>query len=93
MAQNTDITLVADTWTQLTNADVTAITFQNKGPLPIKVKATTGATAPADDAGALVYESERGEVDMAMADLFPGIAGVRLWALARKSVRVAVSHA
>ena len=30
MAQNTDVVLPIATWTQLTDADVSAITFQNK---------------------------------------------------------------
>lgn len=93
MAQNTTITLTANTWTQLTDADVTSITFQNTGGQFMLVKGTTGATAPTDTTGAVRYNPGQGERNVTLSDLFPGIAAVRLWALCDSAVGVVVSHA
>lgn len=93
MAQNTDITLTADTWTLLTNSNVTAITFQNKGAYHILVKGTTGAVAPTDDNGSVRYNPGQGERNVLLADIFSGISSVRVWAKSRKSLSVMVSHA
>lgn len=96
MPQNADITIARGTWVQLTNANVTAATFQNKSKVhTIYVKATVGATAPTDLDGAFSYEPQRGEVNIALADFVPGVAGAnRLWAYTfSDTVIVAVSHA
>lgn len=94
MAQQTTIAVAANTWTQLTDADVTSITFQNLGAYAMRVKATTDGTAPADLDGALVYQPGQGERNVLLADLFPGIASAdRVWAWCELPVSVAVSHA
>lgn len=93
MAQNTDVVLPIATWTQLTDADVTSITFQNKSGAYILVKGTTGATAPTDDDGAIRYNPGQGELNTALSDLFPGIAAVRVYAYAPNGAEVLVSHA
>jgi hypothetical protein len=93
MAQNTDIVLAADDWTQLTNADITSITFQNKGTYYILVKGTTDATKPTNDDGAVRYNPGQGERNVLLSDLFPGIAAARVWAYGIKSLEVLVSHA
>jgi hypothetical protein len=93
MAQNTTVTLTPREWTQLTDADVTSITFQNRAGYPMFVKGTTGATAPTDATGAIRYNPGQGEVNALMIDLFPGIAAVRLWALSEQANDVMVSHA
>lgn len=93
MAQNTDIVLTASDWTQLTNANVTSITFQNKGTYHILVKGTTDATKPTSDDGAVRYNPGQGERNVLLSDLFPGISAVRVWAYAPKSLEVLVSHA
>lgn len=93
MAQNTDITLTAETWTQLTDADVTAITFQNKSGNYVLVKGTTSASAPTDDDGAIRYNPGQGERNTSLADLFPGISAVRVYARADNGAEVMVSHA
>jgi len=93
MAQYTDIVLTADNWTQLTNADVTTITFQNKGTYHILVKGTTDATKPTNDDGAIRYNPGQGELNTALSDLFPGISASRVWAYADKSLGVMVGHA
>ena len=94
MAQNTTIAVPAATWTQLTDADITSITFQNIGSNHILVKATTDGTAPTDYAGAIRYNPGQGERNVALSDLFPGLAGRdRLWAYATEATQVVVSHA
>jgi hypothetical protein len=92
MPQNTDIVLPKETWTLLTDANVTQITFQNRGAYYILVKGTTNTTAPTDDNGSVRYNPGQGELNTLLADLFPGIAAVRLWAWAPKSLEVMVSH-
>lgn len=93
MAQNTIKTLTAFTWTQLTNADITSITFQNVSDGSIIVAGTTGATAPVAGSFELRYEPGDGELNVLLADLFPGITAVRVWALGGPNAKVSVSHA
>lgn len=93
MAQNTTITLTPETWTQLTDADVSRITFQNVSDYDVLIKGTTDATAPTDATGAILANPGQGELNVFMADLFPGIAVKRLWAYSEQAVGVFVSHA
>tara|TARA_R110000803_G_scaffold189342_1_gene251829 strand:- start:160 stop:441 length:282 start_codon:yes stop_codon:yes gene_type:complete len=92
MAQNTDIVIVANVWTQLTNTNVSLITFQNKGTYHILVKGTTGASAPTDDNGSIRYNPGQGERNVPLSDLFSGINAVRVWAYGQKELEVMVSH-
>jgi hypothetical protein len=93
MAQNTTIILTPGVWTQLTDADVSSITFQNRTAYPMLVKGTADATAPKTDEGAIRYNPGQGEINALMIDLFPGISAVRLWALSNEANDVMVSHA
>ena len=93
MAQNTDVVLPIAAWTQLTNADVMAITFQNKSGNYILVKGATSASTPTNDDGALRYNPGQGERDVFLSELFPGIAAVRVYAYAPTGAEVMVSHA
>lgn len=94
MPQNTTITVPRETWTLLTDADITSITFQNTSSNHIVIKATTDTTAPTSTAGGFRYNPGQGERNIAMADLFPGLAGAdRLWAYAPDGGIVVVSHA
>jgi len=93
MARNTDILLPTATWTQLTDADVTSITFQNKSGDYILVKGTVGASAPSDDDGAVRYNPGQGERNVSLSDLFPGVAATRVYAYAPNGAEVMVSHA
>ena len=93
MARNTDIPLPTATWTQLTDADVTSITFQNKSGDYILVKGTVGASAPSDDDGAVRYNPGQGERNVSLSDLFPGVAATRVYAYAPTGAEVMVSHA
>lgn len=93
MAQNTDIVLPAAVWTELTNANVTSVTFQNKSGNYILVKGAATATAPTDDNGAVRYNPGQGERNVALSDLFPGISAARVYAYAPDGAEVMVSHA
>lgn len=95
MAQNTDITLAAGAWTQLTDADAAGdITFQNKTGDAIWVKATVDATTPTSFDGSIRYEPLEGEAGQTIAELFPGLTSPdRLWAWSHNGGKVAVSHA
>lgn len=94
MAQNTTISVPAATWTQLTDADITSITFQNIGSSHVMIKATTDGTAPTNFAGALRYNPGQGERNVTLSDLFPGLAGRdRVWVYATDAAQVVVSHA
>lgn len=94
MAQNTTKNVGAATWAQLTNADITSITFQNVGGNFVLVKGTAGAVAPTDVTGAIRYNPGQGERNVALSDLFPGVAGVnRVYAYAPEGGSVVVSHA
>lgn len=94
MPRNTTVSVASATWTQITDADVTAITFQNLSDFSMFVKATTDTTAPTDLTGALKYAPGQGERAVAMADLFPGLTGAdRVWVYADPGVQVFVSHA
>ena len=93
MSQNTDIVLAPETWTQLTDADVSAISFQNKSGNFILVKGTATASAPTDDDGAVRYNPGQGERNVSLSDLFPGISAARVYAYAPGGAEVFVSHA
>lgn len=93
MAQNTSISIAANTWTLLTDSNVSSATFQNVGSNFILVKATTNTTAPTDTNGALRYNPGQGERNAFLSDLFPGISGVRLWARSPDATQVVISHA
>lgn len=94
MAQNAHISLTAGQWTQLTNAEVTALTFQNLGDIYLHVKANTSTSAPTSLDGAIRYAPTQGERNVDLADLFPGISGAsRLWGWCSQDCEVFVSHA
>lgn len=93
MAQNTTVTIPAQTWTEMTNSNITSVTFQNVGNYQCSVKATTGS-APSTLFGAVEYDAGQGERNVALSSLFPGVAGaVRLWAYSDIGTSMMVSHA
>jgi hypothetical protein len=94
MAQNTTVSIPAATWTQLTDADITSLTFQNVGSNHVVIKATTDTEAPTTTDGGFRYNPGQGERNIAMSDMFPGITGAdRVWAFAPDGGVVVVSHA
>ena len=94
MAQNTTVNIPAATWTQITDGNVTAMTFQNISGNFVLVKGTVGATAPTTLPGSLRYNPGQGERNVALADLFPGISGVnRLYVFSDSGAQMVVSNA
>lgn len=94
MAQNTTISLTAGAWTQLTDANVPSITFQNVGSNHIVIKATVGAVAPTNATGSIRYNPGQGERNVLLSDLFPGVIGAnRVYAYSDAITPVVVSHA
>lgn len=93
MARNTTVQCPSGTWTAITDADVTNITFQNLSVTDaMLVKVTTGA-APTDRTGAAFYPPVNGEINVALAELFPGVTGaVRVFVFAHRALSVFVSH-
>jgi hypothetical protein len=58
------------------------------------IKATTDDTAPTDFTGAIRYNPGQGERNVALSDLFPGLANRdRVWAYSTDATQVVVSHA
>ena len=95
MPQHTNKPVGPANWAELTDATVTAITFQNVGSSPVVVTATNGPAAPANEAGGLTYAAGQGESNRSLADLVPGVTGAtRVWARSVNGTpQVFVSHA
>jgi hypothetical protein len=94
MPQNTTIVIPSRAWTQISNADITAITFQNVGSNHILIVASVGVTTPTTTNGAIRYNPGQGERNASLADLFPGISGRnRVWCWAEDATPVMVSNA
>lgn len=94
MAQNATASAAANAWTELTNGNVTGITFQNVGSNHILVKGTSGQNAPSTTDGAIRYNPGQGERNVALSDLFPGVSGAnRVYIWAPAATPVVVSHA
>ena len=92
-AKNTTITIPAAIWTEITDSDVTNITFQVHTEA-MRIAATNGS-APSDLNGSLLYDASEGEINAALADMFPGATGaVRVFAFStHREGQIAVSHA
>lgn len=96
MPQQDTITVGADV-VQLTDANVTEVTFVNTGQYVVHVRATVGTTPPdgTSPAGWLPYSPGHGD-DRPFATLFRGVSGAnRLWAKCFDGgdTEVYVSHA
>jgi hypothetical protein len=95
MARNDNVTIPALTWTQLTNANATAIRVQSVILSEVTLQATNGVTAPTTQVGVIVLAG--GAVlaaDLTIAQLWPGVTGAnRVWAFARTPSVASVSHA
>lgn len=92
-ARNTTLNLTAGAWSQLTDNDVTNITFQNRGQTDIYIAGTASASEPANRLTAIKYAPGQGERNASLSDLFPGISAVRVYAVADSNIEVYVSHA
>lgn len=91
-ARNADVT-VGSTYTQLTDNDVTAISFQNKGFGILEVVAVASGT-PAETVAGVIYAEREGEDNLTIANRWLGVTGpVRVWArFANSEGPVWVSH-
>ena len=80
MAQNQVIVSCPEgVYTQLTNADATALTFQvQRGH--VRVRFTAGATQPAASAAGYIFSASDGEVMSALSDLTALSGATRVWA-------------
>ena len=101
MARNQEVvTCLPGVWTELTNGDVTDITFQvTTGS--VKIRCTVGATAPAIGAGGYVYharpgdpQQESGELRVLIADLAAAAGANRVFAqpISGRKALVVVDH-
>lgn len=96
MPRNALVTVPTKVWTQLTDADVTNITFQNRGPFHVWIAVTSDATPPTNkDNAFLIGVNENGHaINEPLSNLMPGVVGARVWAYSDTTVaRVMVSHA
>lgn len=95
MAQNTTLTLTAGVWTQLSNADITAIRVATLGTEAIWLAATVGATPPSNTDGAVpLLPGQIMAADLTLSQLWPGVSGAnRVYAQSTNTAKVSVSHA
>jgi hypothetical protein len=93
MAQNTTVDIPARTWTQLTNADATYVSFSVQGPRIVSIKGAIGAVAPTDFTAAYEYEPGQGELNKLIAEMWPGTTYTRLYAYSSGNALVTISHA
>jgi len=95
MARNNNVDIPLATWTQLTNANASAIRVQSVSATEMMLQATNGVTAPTTLVGVIVLTG--GNVlaaDLTIAQLWPGVAGAnRVWAFANAVSVASVSHA
>lgn len=93
MPRNASILCPAETWTQLTSHDATAVTVQVLGMGDVYLIRGT-AVAPTSLDGAILCMFKEGLENQALSSIWPGASGNRLWAFARNSANnVFVSHA
>lgn len=92
---NSDVSVPANTWTQLTTDNVSAIRIYNRSLFSVNIAATFGVSTPTTTSGALeLGGGETMAADLTLAQLFPGITGAnRVWAFSTAPVVLSVSHA
>ena len=94
MARTTVLSIPALTWTQITNDDVTTITFQNRSEYDCYIAVTTDTNAPTDLSTAVKYGPGQGENSLTLSTAFDGTSGAdRVWVYARDPLDFFVSHA
>ena len=75
MAQDAVVTVAAGgTWPELTDGNVTAISFQVLGNDYILVQATTSAAPTAGSVNGYHYNAQMGAQNVSLTDLWPGVA-------------------
>ena len=94
MAQNqTFVDIFPGVWTQLTNSDAMAITFQTQGGAAY-VRYTVGAVPPSNTLQGYLYGEGQGERLAAISALTPLLGANRVYAMAASAAcRMLVDHA
>lgn len=91
MPQNTT-KQASSSWTQATDADITAFSIHNKSPRYLQVVPTVGAVAPTDNLNAILVPPYGYILNQNLSDLCPGLAGAnRLYVKGRGAYLI--SHA
>lgn len=94
MAKNETVVVNKDAWTEITDNDITAATWQIIGANSVRIMGTVGAVAPTDPVDGVLYDPQQGEAGRSLSDLFPGIAANRLYARSTHGdSKVFISHA
>ena len=88
----------AGVWTQLSTADVTAISVQNQNGYMVHLMVTAGAVAPTttppETPGDIqLFPGVVWAADLSLAQLRPGVTGTRVYAYSTLPARLSVSHA
>lgn len=90
MARNQEsIELSTEQYTELTNADVTNISFQTLAGI-MEVRYTVGSVQPATNLRGARYTAESGEQQKALATLTFLAGANRVWAIAKGQTKVTV---
>lgn len=89
-----NVSVPANTWTQLTPTNVTALRVENESGYAVQLQATVGAVAPTSfDAVVTLHPFIPWAADLGIAQLFPGVAGAnRIWAYCITPVVLSVSQ-
>lgn len=92
-ARNATINLAANTWTQLTDGNVTVLRLENQSAHVVHVLATNGEVEPTSTSGSVwVTPSERDIY--VLSSVWPGVAGAnRVYAFSAQGASMSVSHA
>ena len=97
MAFNNTIDCGPRRWTQLTQADVSALRAENQGGYGLYLQATSDATEPSSVSGSVHLGAWRLlAADLTLQQLWPGVTdAARVWAYNPRTVTipVSVSHA
>ena len=95
MARNVNLAIPANTWVELSNADVTEMRVQNLRLADVLLQASVGSVEPADNNGCIVLPA--GSIwtpELTVAEIWPGLAGAnRVWAFSSTDTVLSVSHA
>lgn len=89
------IDIDANTWTLLTDSDVSAARIQNNEGQGVWLQATNGTSAPTDFEEAMMIQPRYTiPADVTLAMLWPGVVSAnRVWAYSIVDAKLHVSHA
>lgn len=93
-AQDTDLVIEPNAWTQITAGDTTAIRVQNIGGNDVRLRAAVGEVAPSAEAGGIVlHPGEAISADLTLAQWHPSVVGGnRVYAYCAGKCKLSVSH-